>query len=80
MAELSHDDALQAYIREVVHRESECIEQACEASLQSGLFGVLVTTKTHVDLEGYKASRVLHAEVSPDVPYGEIHYRTEGPP
>lgn len=56
------------WAQEQVRADQECLEKACEASLQTGRWGVLVLTSptTH---------RMLSAEVSDEVPYGAIYYR-----
>lgn len=56
---------LDEIIREHSKRVSDAIETACEAALQGGLYGVLVTY--------YPNLRVV-AQVSPHVPYGHIYH------
>jgi hypothetical protein len=61
---------MQAFVRDILEREQGVVEQACEASLQGGLFGVLVLTDP-------VTQRLVSAEVSIEVPYGAIYYRTK---
>lgn len=59
---------LGSYFREVLRAEGAIIEQACEAALQEGRFGVLVY-RDHF-------GNLLQASTSDAVPYGQIHQRT----
>ena len=62
-------DAIDDYSR----RAAQAIETACEAAIQTGLYGVRV--------DWYANS--VTARVDPDVPYGqrhEHHHRTLSPP
>lgn len=53
-------------VRELSRRNAEAVERACERSLLTD-FGVLVTP--HSD-------GTITAEVSPEVPFGHIYYKS----
>lgn len=58
------EDFVYEHAREQMRRNSAVIEQACEAALQTGVCGVMVTRHDN---------GTVAAEVSADVPYGTIH-------
>ena len=60
-------EELNRLVSERLKAINDCIEKACEQSLQSGKHGVLVLT----DRDGTPT----HAGVHESVPYGYIYYR-----
>jgi hypothetical protein len=58
-----------AWLEEVASTRARVIEQACEAAIADGRYGVLV--ESHLDLAGFK----ITAGPDPSVPYGQIHER-----
>ena len=63
------DDAIADYVDASMRIRTAVIEQACEAAVQDGRFGVLVEIK--MDWGGYR----ITAKPDPSVPYGQIHER-----
>lgn len=56
---------IDALVRERIRRHHEVVEQACEAALQGGLYGVRVE----------RTAERTTAWADPDVPYGQIWER-----
>lgn len=59
---------MQELIADVLHRRHEAIETMCERMLVLDAGGVLVTDRPFGAFE---------VRLSTDVPWGELHYRTE---
>lgn len=60
----NYADTIRAYVEEQARRNHEVIEQACEAALQGGRYGV----RWWPNGDG-----TVTAQVHPSVPYGTIH-------
>lgn len=62
-------DAVTDWLEASMKARAAVIEQACEAAIQDGRYGVLV--ETEMDWGGYS----VVARPDPSVPYGQIHER-----
>lgn len=65
----SYQDELDSLMNRFAENIREKLDYVCLQALQGGKHGVKVTT--------YLSDGSMLMEVSPDVPFGEIHYHTE---
>jgi hypothetical protein len=66
---LTQSDEFDALVTERMRRHAAVVEQACEAAIAGGMYGVMVEWN----------AETTTAWVDPGVPYGQIHERVIPP-